>query len=289
MIHKIAIAADSNSGITQGEAKLLGVHIIPMPFSVDDKIYFEDISMSQKEFNDCLQEGRPVATSQPAPGDIMALWESLLLSYDEIIYIPMTSGLSGSCMSAMGLAMEYDNRVFVVDNKRISLLQRQSVLEAMELAKAGYSGQEIKTILEQHALETMIYLGVDNLQQLKKGGRISSTAAAVGTVLSIKPILRLKDSLLEVYHKTRGRHAMMQNMISAIRRDLETDFKDKEVSLYAAYAGDQEIGQAWEKAVQEAFPEFEIQTALLPMVIVCHTGVNVLGIGFAQKLEIQGR
>lgn len=283
---RTAVVTDSNSGILPAAGEALGVYVMPMPFTIDGTLYDEGVSLTAERFFRYLAAGAEVSTSQPAPGELQALWERVLQSYDELVYIPMTSSLSGSCMSAMALAEELGGRVHVADNKRISLPQKQSVLEAAALRDRGVRAAEIKEILEAHALEHRIYLGVDSLKQLRKGGRISPAAAAVGTALQIKPVLRLGEAGIDVHAKVRGHKQMEQKLIESLRRDLETDFAGKPVSLYVAYAGTPEQGEAWRQTVQEAFPDRPVTADVLSLVIACHTGPSAFGIGLAQNLEI---
>ena len=284
---RTAVVTDSNSGILPDMGRELGVFVVPMPFTIDGTLYYEGVSLTSEQFFRYMEEEAEVSTSQPAPGELQDLWEKVLEEYDELVYIPMTSSLSGSCMSAMALADDFEGRVQVADNKRISLLQKQSVLEAVALRDQGKTAEEIKEILEAHALEQRIYLGVESLKQLRKGGRISPATAAIGTALQIKPVLRLWEGGIDMYAKVRGRKQMEQKMIEALRHDLETDFAGKPVSLYVAYVGTPEQGEAWRQTVQEAFPDHPVTADVLSLVIACHTGLNVFGIGLAQNLEIE--
>lgn len=188
---KVAVATDSNSGITQAMAKTLGISVVPMPFYINDELYFEDITLTQEQFYEKLLSDCTITTSQPAPGDVMGLWDKLLETYDQVVYIPMSSGLSNSCETATMLAGDYEGKVFVVNNQRISVTQKQSVIDAIELAKNGKTGEEIKEILEAMKLESSIYITVDTLKYLKQGGRVTPAAAAIGTILNIKPVLQI--------------------------------------------------------------------------------------------------
>lgn len=200
----VAIVTDSNSGISQAEGKELGIYVIPMPFLVDGKLYFEDVDMNKEQFYHFLENDADLSTSQPSPGDVMDLWDKLLKEYDEILHIPMSSGLSASCSTAMGLARDYDGKVQVVDNQRISVTMQQSVMDAKHLVAAGKSAAQIKEILEKEALESSIYLMVDTLKYLKKGGRITPAAALLGSALNLKPILQIQGDKLDAYKKVRG-------------------------------------------------------------------------------------
>ena len=214
----VAIVTDSNSGISQAEGKELGIYVIPMPFLVDGKLYFEDVDMNKEQFYHFLENDADLSTSQPSPGDVMDLWDKLLKEYDEIVHIPMSSGLSASCSTAMGLARDYDGKVQVVDNQRISVTMQQSVMDAKHLAAAGKSAAQIKEILEKEALESSIYLMVDTLKYLKKGGRITPAAALLGSALNLKPILQIQGDKLDAYKKVRGVKAAKKNMLEAMKK-----------------------------------------------------------------------
>ena len=222
----VAIVTDSNSGISQAEAKELGIYVIPMPFLVDGKLYFEDVDMNKEQFYHFLENDADLSTSQPSPGDVMDLWDKLLKEYDEIVHIPMSSGLSASCSTAMGLARDYDGKVQVVDNQRISVTMQQSVMDAKHLVAAGKSAAQIKEILEKEALESSIYLMVDTLKYLKKGGRITPSAALLGSALNLKPILQIQGDKLDAYKKVRGVKAAKKNMLEAMKKDVEGRFSD---------------------------------------------------------------
>ena len=220
----VAIVTDSNSGISQAEGKELGIYVIPMPFLVDGKLYFEDVDMNKEQFYHFLENDADLSTSQPSPGDVMDLWDKLLKEYDEIVHIPMSSGLSASCSTAMGLARDYDGKVQVVDNQRISVTMQQSVMDAKHLVAAGKSAAQIKEILEKEALESSIYLMVDTLKYLKKGGRITPAAALLGSALNLKPILQIQGDKLDAYKKVRGVKAAKKNMLEAMKKDVEGRF-----------------------------------------------------------------
>lgn len=222
----VAIVTDSNSGISQAEGKELGIYVIPMPFLVDGKLYFEDVDMNKEQFYHFLENDADLSTSQPSPGDVMDLWDKLLKEYDEIVHIPMSSGLSASCSTAMGLARDYDGKVQVVDNQRISVTMQQSVMDAKHLVAAGKSAAQIKEILEKEALESSIYLMVDTLKYLKKGGRITPAAALLGSALNLKPILQIQGDKLDAYKKVRGVKAAKKNMLEAMKKDVEGRFSD---------------------------------------------------------------
>jgi DegV family protein with EDD domain len=283
---KIAVVTDSNSGITQERGKELGIFVLPMPFYIDGELYFEDISLTQEDFYKKLQEDADISTSQPSPGDLMDFWENILKEYDEIVHIPMSSGLSGSCQTAMTLADDYDGKVHVVDNQRISVTQEQSVYDAMALVKAGKSAEEIKQILEEEKLEASIYIMVDTLKYLKKGGRITPAAAALGSMLNLKPVLQLQGEKLDSFAKVRGVKAAKRTMLKAIKNDLETRFAGKKMVLGIAYTSrDEEEVQKWKEEVQEAFAGYEIVMNPLSLSVSCHIGPGSLAVTCTKVVE----
>lgn len=285
---KIAIVTDSNSGITQQEGKDMGIFVIPMPFSIDGEQYLEDINLSQEEFYQKLGEDADISTSQPSPGDVMSLWESLLKEYDEIVHIPMSSGLSNSLETAVVLSQEYDGRVQVVDNQRISVTQKTSVMDAMNLRDAGKSAAEIKEILEAEKLEASIYITVDTLKYLQRGGRVTPAGAALGAVLNIKPVLQIQGEKLDAYAKVRGWKSAKRTMLKAIAQDLDTRFADKkeELSLGMAYTGDPAESKIWLEEIKTTFPGYEIIEGPLSLSVSCHIGAGALGIGIMKKVKI---
>ncbi len=276
---KIAIVTDSNSGIFESEAKKLGVYTLPMPFTVDGVCMYEGVDLTQEEFFKKQQAGVEITSSQPSPADVVDLWDRLLTEYDSLVYIPMTSGLSGSMATAAMLAQEYDGRVQVVDNKRISLPQRQSVLDAKLLAKKGLNAVQIKQRLEETGSNYRIYLSVDTLKYLKKGGRITPAAAAIGTVLNIKPVLQVMDTGIDAFAKVRGLHQAREKMIDSLCQDLLGEFDGMPMHVGVAYSGDPENGKKWQKYVQERFPKCKVQSAPLSLSVACHTGPGAIGIG----------
>ena len=273
---RIAIVTDSNSGITQKEGKELGISVIPMPFYINDELYFEDITLTQEEFYQKLDEDADIKTSQPAPGDVLDLWEKLLEDHDEIVHIAMSSGLSSSCATAAMLADDYDGKVQVVDNQRISVTQRQSVADAMKLAEEGKSAKEIKDILEADKLDSGIFIMVDTLKYLKKGGRVTSAGAAIGTVLGIKPVLQIHGEKLDAFAKTRGVKQAKKKMIAAVRKELEERFPDgdfaKHAYLQSAYTKDKEAALKWKEELMAEFPEMEFHQDPLSLSVACHIG-----------------
>lgn len=287
----VAIVTDSNSGISQAEGKELGIYVIPMPFLVDGKLYFEDVDMNKEQFYHFLENDADLSTSQPSPGDVMDLWDKLLKEYDEIVHIPMSSGLSASCSTAMGLARDYDGKVQVIDNQRISVTMQQSVMDAKHLAAAGKSAAQIKEILEKEALESSIYLMVDTLKYLKKGGRITPAAALLGSALNLKPILQIQGDKLDAYKKVRGVKAAKKNMLEAMKKDVEGRFSDYvtkgQLKLHVAYTTDEETAKQWKEEVQNMFPDIAI-TRMDPLSfsVTCHTGPGVLAIAASHALDV---
>lgn len=286
----VAIVTDSNSGISQAEGKELGIYVIPMPFLVDGKLYFEDVDMNKEQFYHFLENDADLSTSQPSPGDVMDLWDKLLKEYDEIVHIPMSSGLSASCSTAMGLARDYDGKVQVVDNQRISVTMQQSVMDAKHLVATGKSAAQIKEILEKEALESSIYLMVDTLKYLKKGGRITPAAALLGSALNLKPILQIQGDKLDAYKKVRGVKAAKKNMLEAMKKDVEDRFSDYvtkgQLKLHVAYTTDEETARQWKEEVQSMFPDIAISRMdPLSFSVTCHTGPGVLAIAASHALD----
>ena len=286
---RIAIVTDSNSGITQKEGIELGISVIPMPFYINEELYFEDITLTQEEFYQKLDEDADIKTSQPAPGDVLDLWEKLLEDHDEIVHIAMSSGLSSSCATAAMLADDYDGKVQVVDNQRISVTQRQSVADAMKLAEEGKSAKEIKDILEADKLDSGIFIMVDTLKYLKKGGRVTSAGAAIGTVLGIKPVLQIHGEKLDAFAKTRGVKQAKKKMIAAVRKELEERFPDgdfaKHAYLQSAYTKDKEAALKWKEELMAEFPEMEFHQDPLSLSVACHIGAGALAVAWTHKIE----
>ena len=277
---KIAIVSDSNSGITQAQAKELGITILPMPFFVKEKTLYEDIDLTQDEFYQMLSEDADISTSMPLVGNVTE-------TYDEIVHIPMSSGLSGSCETAMMLAQDYEDKVQVVNNQRISVTQRQSVLDAMALAEQGKSAAEIKEILERDKFESSIYIMVDTLYYLKKGGRITPAAATLGTLLKLKPVLQIQGEKLDAFAKARTVKQAKNLMIDAMKNDFANRFHDpngEHMYLEMAYTHNREEAEAFKKEVQEAFPGMEIQMDPLSLSISCHIGPGALAVACSRKL-----
>ena len=285
---KIAVVTDSNSGITQKEAKEYGVNVLPMPFFINGETYFEDIDLSQEQFYEKLEGNAEISTSMPAIGSVTDLWDKLLEEYEEIVHIPMSSGLSSSCETAFMLAQEYEGKVQVVDNQRISVTQKQSVLDAAELAERGKSAVEIKNYLEETKFDSSIYIMVDTLVYLKKGGRITPAAAALGTLLKLKPVLQIQGEKLDAFAKARTVKQAKNIMIDAIKNDFAKRFGDESgetMHLYIAYTKDRDTALAFKEQVQEAFPKAEITMAdPLSLSVACPIGPGSLALACAKKL-----
>ena len=284
---KVIVVTDSNSGITQSQSKELGVVVLPMPFYIDDKMYYEDIDLTQEQFYEKLTQGGEIKTSMPLVGDVTDKWDELLKEYDEIVYIPMSSGLSSSCETALMLAQDYEGRVEVVNNQRISVTQRQSVADAMKLAEEGKSAKEIKDILEADKLDSGIFIMVDTLKYLKKGGRVTSAGAAIGTVLGIKPVLQIHGEKLDAFAKARTVKQAKSIMIEAMKNDFANRFNDpngEHMYLEMAYTHDLEAAENFKKEVQEAFPGMEIRMDPLSLSISCHIGPGALAVACSRKI-----
>ena len=288
MAKKIAIVTDSNSGITQKQAQEMGLYVLPMPFMINNETYFEDITLSQAEFYERLASGADVVTSQPSPDSVMKLWDELLQTYDEIVHIPMSSGLSGSCQSALMLAADYEGRVQVVNNQRISVTQRQSALDAMELADKGMDAAQIKQFLEDDKFNSSIYIMLDTLYYLKKGGRITPAAAALGTILRLKPVLQIQGDKLDAFAKARTVSQGKSIMINAVRNDMEKRFggvnKDN-IWLQIAYTYDLDAAKQLRDEVAAQFPGFAIHMDPLSLSIACHIGPGSLAVACCKKIS----
>ena len=278
-MEKIAVATDTNSSITLEEANSLGIYMMKMPFTIDGEEYLEDVNCTYEEFCSRLDAGADVSTAQPVLGDLLDMWDELLKTYDKVIYIPMSSALSGSCETAKGMAQDYDGKVLVVDNKRISISQRRSVMDALVMIEHGMSAEEIKTYLENDSFNSSIYLAVNTLDLLKKSGRVTATAATIATIMNIKPVLTIQGGKLDSYAKERGMKKAEKIMLQAIETDREKRFSQGNNVIYAAYSGSEEIGKAWLEDVRDYFKDPTIELYRLPISIVCHVSTGVLGIG----------
>mgnify|MGYP002552775334 CR=1 FL=1 len=282
---RTAIATDSNSGITQSQAKELGVFVLPMPFFMRGKIQFEDIDLTQEQFYEILAEDAAVSTSQPSPGEVIELWDKLLEEYDEIVHIPMSSGLSSTCETAIMLSNDYDGKVEVVNNQRISVTQKTSVRDAVKLAAEGKSAAQIKEILEAEKLESSIYITVDTLKYLKKGGRITPAAAAIGTVLNLKPVLQIQGEKLDAFAKVRGWKQAKKTMMDAMEKDLLHRFGGKKMSLLAAYTCSEEEAEGWKEELEDRFPNYIVKMNPLSLSVACHIGPGALAVACAKEVE----
>lgn len=287
MSKKIAVVTDSNSGITQSQAKECGIFVLPMPFMINEETYFEDITLTQEEFYQRLSDNADVITSQPSPDAVMKLWDEVLASYDEIVHIPMSSGLSGSCQSARMLAEDYDGRVQVVNNQRISVTQRQSALDALKLIDRGMDAATVRDFLENDKFNSSIYIMLDTLYYLKKGGRITPAAAALGTILRLKPVLQIQGEKLDAFAKARTAAQGKSIMINAIRADMEKRFggvSPDNVWLQIAYTYDREAAEQFKGQVLEAFPGFDVHMDPLSLSIACHIGPGSLALACCKKI-----
>ena len=281
---KVAIATDSNSGITQSAAKELGISVIPMPFYINDELYFEDITLTQEQFYEKLRSDCTITTSQPSPTDVTDLWDKLLKEYDQVVYIPMSSGLSNSCETAVMLSGDYEGKVFVVNNQRISVTQKRSVLDAIELSNQGKNGEEIKEILEEMKYESSIYITVDTLKYLKQGGRITPAAAAIGTVLNIKPVLQIQGEKLDSFAKARGFKQGKNIMLDAMEKDINERFKGQKIHLQAAYTCSEEEAMAWKTEIETRFSGYEIDMDKLSLSVACHIGPGAMAIACTKDI-----
>lgn len=287
---KVAVITDANSGYTKKTAEEAGVFFLDMPIIIDGKNYFQDINLTREEFFESLTGGRAVSTSQPAPGDVTDFWDSVLdKGYDEIVYIPMSSGLSEACNTAKLLAEDYDGRVEVVDNHRISGTLNQSVVDAKNMASNGLNAKEIRERLEASAYDQSIYIAVDTLEFLKRGGRVTAAGAALGTALGIKPILTIQGGKLDAFAKVRGIHKCQSKILEAMRKDLEERFggvPKEDMFLFAAgtLLTDEEI-ESWKRSIKEAFPEYDVEYYPLSLSISVHIGPGSLALGVAERIK----
>lgn len=285
---RVVVVTDSNSGITQAEAKELDVVVMPMPFYINEEMFYEDIDLTQEQFYAKLAEGGDIKTSMPLVGDVTDKWDELLKEYDEIVYIPMSSGLSSSCETAYMLSQDYDGKVQVVNNQRISVTMRQSVLDAKAMADSGKTAGEIKDILEDEKFNSSIYIMVDTLSYLKKGGRITPAAAALGALLKLKPVLQIQGEKLDAFAKARTIKQAKNIMIEAMKSDFQKRFDSPDgtkMNLEIAYTFDKEAAEAFKAEVQEAFPNNEIVMNPLSLSVSCHIGPGALAIACSKKIN----
>lgn len=287
---KVAVITDSNSGITQSQGRELGIRVVPMPFMINGELFEEDISLSQQAFYEQMENGADITTSQPSPGDLIALWKEILTEYDEIVHIPMSSGLSSSCQTAMVLAEDFDGRVQVVNNQRIAVTQRQSALDAKEMADHGFTAAQIKDKLEQMKAESGIYVTVTTLKYLKKGGRVTPAAAALGTLLQIKPVLQIHGEKLDAFSKARTMKQAKGTMLAAVAHELER-FEDPTAEytwLAVAHSNCEEVALEFAEEVRQLYPGTDvIRIDPLSLSIACHTGPGALGLTCAKKLNLK--
>ena len=286
---KVRIITDSNSGITVEEARELGVTVLPMPFSINEEMYFEQESLTQEQFYEELAAGKDIMTTQPSPGQVMGIWDEALKEYDEIVYIPMSSGLSGSYQTAAMLAEDYEGKVHVVNNQRISVTQRQSVLDALRLLKAGKSAKEIKDILEADKFNSSIYLMVDTLVYLKKGGRITPAAAALGTLLKLKPVLQIQGERLDAFAKARTVSQAKSIIINAVKSDIDKRFgglSKENISLHMAYAHDLDRILEFKEEVLKEFPGYDINLYPLSLSVATHIGPGCIALAVTKNLKV---
>lgn len=282
---KIAVVTDSASGIYPQEAKEMGVWVVPMPVTIDGREYLETVDLDQGFFFRRQAEGANITTSQPAPGTLTELWDTLLEDHDGVLYLPMTSGLSSSYVTAAALADDYDGRVMVPDAKRISVPQWQAVRDALTLIRRGLPLAEICRKLEEMALRCSIYITPVTLEFLKRGGRITPAAAAIGTVLNLKPVLQIQGGMVDAYGKARGVKQAVEKMFDALDRDLSGRFARKKTHIFAAYSGDEALGREWQAQVQMRYPGEPVRCDPLSLAICCHTGPGALGVGCAEFEE----
>lgn len=287
---KTAVVTDSNAGILLREAEEKEIFILPMPFMIDGKDYLENVDLTEEVFYQMMKENKSISTSQPAPGDVMALWDRVLNEYEELVYIPMSSGLSASCQSAVMMARDYDGRVQVADNRRISVTQKSAVYDAMGLVEQGKSAAQIKEILEADGDNSSIYIMLDTLYYLKKGGRITPAAAAIGTVLRLKPVLQIQGALLDAFAKARTINQAKTIMINAVRSDMENRFggvSPDNCELCIAHTHNKEMAMQFKAEVEAAFPGFAVKEVdPLSLVVSCHIGPGSLALTCCKKLKI---
>ena len=285
---KIAILTDSNSGITREEADNLNIYVLPMPFYIDDEVFFEDIDLTQEEFYKRLEDNCKITTSMPVVGDLLDKWDKLLEDYDQIVYIPMSSSLSSSCQTAHMLSLddEYEDKVFVVDNQRISVTMRESVLDAKYLAEKGYNGEDIKNILEDHKRDSSIYISLVTLEYLSRGGRLTKGVAALGNILRIKPVLQIQGGKLDTFARGRTLEQCKQTMISAVKEDIKNRFDDDPsiVEIAIAHTDNEEEAIKFREEVLEIWPDREIVINPLSLSVACHIGPGSLAITVGRRI-----
>ena len=285
MEKRIAVVTDSNSGITQAQAKELGIHVVPTPFFINGDLFLEDITLTREAFFEKLDDDAEISTSQPAPGDLLDTWDKVLEEYDEVVHIPLSRSLSSACETAIMLSNDYDGKVQVVNNQRVSAMQRESVMDALRLAEAGKSATEIKEILETEKFNACAYITVDTLKYLKKGGRVTPTAAAIGAVLNIKPVLIVNGEKLDSFAKVRGWKAGKKAMLDAAEKDLQEKFANDDMILYAVSTCNEEETEEWRQEIAARFPEYEVRKDYLSLSVSCHIGPGALAVAYAKVVK----
>ncbi len=289
---KIGIATDSHAGILPERAAALGVHVLPMPFTINGVEYYEGTTLSREAFFAHQRAQDDISTSQPAPAAVTAFWDELLTEYETLVYIPISSGLSGSCQTATALAAEepYEGRVYVVDNGRVATPMHRSVLDAIELMHEGHDAPAIKAALEKFREDMVIYVALQTMEHLKRGGRISATTAMVGTLLNIKPIMHFTTGKLSSYKNARGMNKACETMLQAIRSDLAIRFRDAhargDVHLLAASSADEAATKKWIAQIEAAFPGMPVLCDDLSLGVSCHIGEGGLGVGLSVRPRI---
>lgn len=285
---RVAIATDTNSGISVEEGKKLGVYVLPMPILIDGQIYFEGVDLTPAQFYEAQLAGRDVSTSQPSPGDVLELWDRVLEEHDALVYIPMSSGLSASCATAQVLAEGYEGRVQVADLRRISVTQRMAVLDGLALARQGCTAVEIREELERISMDAMIFIGVETLTYLRRGGRVTPAAAAMGNLLNIKPLLKIQGERLDAFAKVRGVRACKQRTVEALRESVE-EFRRKGWSFVVGtahtYRTPEEVRE-WRQTLEDEFPAETAVHGELALSIACHTGPGAFGMGVVRRVDL---
>lgn len=286
---KVAILTDSNSGITQSEAKDLGVYVLPMPFYFDGQLFYEDIDLTQEDFYTKLEESKEITTSMPLVGEVMDKWDELLEEYDEVVYIPMSSGLSSSCETAYMLSQDYDGKVVVADLQRISVTMKLSVLDAKRLADEGKSAAEIKEILEETKMDSFIYITVNTLDYLRKGGRLTPAVAAIGSLLKIKPVLQIRGEKLDKFAMARTMKQAKQTMLDAIEKNITEDLKDptgENTVIAIAHTNNYEAALEFKEEVLKRWPDREVWIDPLSLSVSCHIGPGSLAVTCTKRLDL---
>ena len=286
---KVAILTDSNSGITQSEAKDLGVYVLPMPFYFDGQLFYEDIDLTQEDFYTKLEESKEITTSMPLVGEVMDKWDELLEEYDEVVYIPMSSGLSSSCETAYMLSQDYDGKVVVADLQRISVTMKLSVLDAKRLADDGKSAAEIKEILEETKMDSFIYITVNTLDYLRKGGRLTPAVAAIGSLLKIKPVLQIRGEKLDKFAMARTMKQAKQTMLDAIEKNITEDLKDptgENTVIAIAHTNNYEAALEFKEEVLKRWPDREVWVDPLSLSVSCHIGPGSLAVTCTKRLDV---